>query len=106
GISTAPLLTGLRAVARAGLLPVPDTGGVEGPPDHLVADAWEVLHPTPSDQHDRVLLEVVADARDVRGDLHARGQADASHLAEGRVRLLRRGRVHARAHAPPLRRRL
>ena len=49
-----------------------------------------------------MLLEVVADTGDVGRDLDARGQADTGHLAQGRVRLLRGGRVDAGAHPPPL----
>src|SRR3712207_2813703 len=52
----------------------------------------------------RSLLQVVALARDVHRDLHLVGQADTGDLAQGGVRLLRRGRVHARAHAALLRR--
>src|SRR5829696_8270595 len=93
----------LGAVAGTGLLAVADAGGVEGAADDLVADAGEVLHPAAADQDHRVLLEVVPLARDVGGDLHAARQTDASHLAEGGVRLLRGVRVHPRAHPPPLR---
>src|SRR3954467_12739088 len=94
----------LRAVAAAGLLAVLDALGVERAADDLVADAREVLHPAAADQHDRVLLQVVPHARDVGGDLDAARQPDARHLAESRVRLLRRGRVHTRADAAALRR--
>src|SRR4029453_5326602 len=76
--------------------------GVEGAADDLVADAGQVLHPAAADEHDGVLLEVVADARDVGGDLDAAGQADTAHLAKRRVGLLGRGRVDARADPPPL----
>src|SRR5207302_8206452 len=53
-------------------------------------------------QHDRVLLQVVPDARDVGGDLDLAGEPDSRHLAQGGVRLLGRGRVDARANAPAL----
>src|SRR4029450_13814384 len=95
-------LLALGAVARAGLPAVADALGVEGAADDLVADAGQVLHPAAADEHDRVLLQVVADARDVGGDLDAAGQADPAHLAQGRVGLLGRGRVDARADPPPL----
>src|SRR3954470_6083501 len=94
----------LGAVAAAGLLAVAHAGGVEGAPDDLVADARQVLHTTATHEHDRVLLEVVALAGDVGGDLHAAGEAHAGDLAQGRVRLLRGVGVHAGAHAPTLRR--
>src|SRR4051794_26518279 len=93
----------LGAVAATGLLAVAHTGGVEGAADDLVAHAGEVLHPAAAHQHDGVLLQVVALAGDVGGDLHAAGQPDASHLAQRGVRLLRGGGVHAGAHATTLR---
>src|SRR4051812_23470882 len=93
----------LRAVTAASLLAVADTLGVERAADDLVADAGQVLHPAAAHEHHRVLLQVVADARDVGGHLDATGQADASDLAQRRVRLLRRRRVDARAHAAALR---
>src|SRR5262245_21319168 len=93
----------LGAVARASLAPLLDAGGIERAADDLVADARQVSNAAGSHQDDRVLLQVVSDARDVRRDLDARGQADAGDLAQGRVRLLGGGRVDARADAPPLR---
>src|SRR5436190_865449 len=70
----------LRAVSGTGLLAVPDAGGVEGASDDLVAHTREVTDTTTADQHDGVLLEVVADARDIRGDLDPRGQPYARDL--------------------------
>src|SRR4029453_4408641 len=94
----------LRAVLGTALLAVGDARRVERGPDHLVAEAREVLDAAAADQHDGVLLEVVALAGDVRADLHRVGQPDARDLPKRGVRLLRRGRVHARADAPLLRR--
>src|SRR5207247_4468098 len=51
-----------------------------------------------------VLLEVVADPRDVGGDLDAACQADAGDLPKSGVRLLRGGGEHARADTAALRR--
>src|SRR6476619_7858803 len=96
----------LRAVTATGLLAVLDTLGVQRAADDLVADTGEVLHPAAADEHDRVLLEVVTDARDVRRDLDAARQAHAGDLAEGGVRLLRSRRVDAGADASALRRSL
>src|SRR3712207_1023918 len=93
----------LRAVPAASLLAVADTLGVERAADDLVAHAGEVLHTTAAHEHHRVLLQVVADARDVGRHLDATGEADASDLAQRRVRLLRRRRVHAGAHTTTLR---
>src|SRR6185369_824574 len=71
--------------------------------DDLVSNARQVLHPATTHKHDRVLLQVVADARDVGRDLDAVAQTDASHLAQRRVWLLRRRCVDARADTTPLR---
>src|SRR6478609_4570857 len=87
----------LGAVAAASLLTVLDALGVEGAADDLVADTGKVLHPAAANEHDRVLLKVVTDARDVRRDLDAAAQAHTGDLAEGGVRLLRGGGVDAGA---------
>src|SRR5204863_10085058 len=97
------VLLGLHAVLRAGLLAIEHAGGVERPAYDLVAHARKVLDAAAADEHDRVLLQVVPLARDVARDLHAVGEPHAGDLAESRVRLLRRGRVHARADAATLR---
>src|SRR4051812_30443651 len=96
-------LLGLHAVLRAGLLAVRDAGGVERAAHDLVAHARQVLDAAAAHEHDRVLLQVVALAGDVDRDLHAVREPDAGHLAQRRVRLLRRRRVDARAHPAPLR---
>src|SRR3954471_9487672 len=87
----------LHAVLRTGLLAITHAGGVERPADDLVAHARQVLDAAAADQHDGVLLEVVPLAGDVGRDLDPARDPDAGHLAQGRVRFLRRGRVHARA---------
>src|SRR4051794_19138112 len=92
----------LRAVAAASLLAVLDALGVERAADDLVADAGEVLHPAAADEHDGVLLEVVAHTRDVGRDLDAAREAHAGDLAEGGVRLLRGGGVDAGADTASL----
>src|SRR3954453_6984972 len=98
---TSALLLG--AVAATGLLAVAHARGVEGAADDLVADAGQVLPPAATHEHDGVLLEVVALARDVGGDLHAARETHTGDLPERGVRLLRSGRVDACAHTPPLR---
>src|SRR3712207_4332981 len=95
-------LLGLHAVLRAGLLALGDAGGVERPADDLVAHARQVLDAAPADEHDGVLLQVVALARDVGRDLDAAGDADTGDLAQRRVRLLGRRRVDTGADAAPL----
>ena len=78
-------------------------GGVQGAPHNMVTDTRKVLDAAAAHQDHRVFLERVALARDVGADLNAIRQPDAGDLAQSRVRLLRRGGVHARAHAPLLR---
>src|SRR5690625_18048 len=96
----------LRAVAAAGLLAVLHTLGVERAANDLVTDTGEVLHPAPAHENDRVLLQVVPDAGDVRGDLDAAAQLDACNLAQRGVRLLWRRGVHTGTNAATLRRTL
>src|SRR5215211_7367763 len=96
-------LAGLRAVLRAGLLAVGHPGGVERAADDLVAHARQVLDAATTHEHDGVLLQVVALARDVDRDLHRVGEPHTGHLAQRGVRLLRRRRVHTGAHATALR---
>src|SRR5580693_173616 len=93
----------LRAVPAARLLAVADTLGVERTADDLVTHTGQVADSSAADQHDGVLLEVVADAGNVGGDLNLACQPDAGDLAQRGVRLLGRGRVNARAHATTLR---
>src|SRR6201995_267827 len=93
----------LRAVAAGSLLAVADALGVKRTADDLVADARQGTNTAAADEHDRVLLQVVAHARDVGGDFDLARQPDAGDLAQRRVRLLRRGRVDARAHTTALR---
>src|SRR5487761_261536 len=92
----------LRSVTAARLLTVAHPLGVEGAADDLVADARQVAHPAATHQHDGVLLQVVPDARDVGRDLDLAGEPDPGHLAEGRVRLLGRGGIDARANPAAL----
>src|SRR5207237_7925368 len=100
--SWASLTLSLGAVARPRLLAVAHAGRVEGAADDLVADAGEVADAAAAHEHDRVLLEVVADARDVGRDLDAGGQPHPGDLAQGGIRLLGRGRVDAGAHTTAL----
>jgi hypothetical protein len=75
----------------------------------VVADAGKVLDAASTDQYDAVLLQVVADARDVGGDLSARvvapgaRQSYASDLPKRRVWLLRRNRSNNETNTALLR---
>src|SRR5207302_7269761 len=93
----------LRAVLRARLLAIGHAGGVEAAADDVVPDAGEILHAAPPDHHDRVLLEVVPHARDIRRDLEPVRQPDARDLPQRRVRFLGGRRVAADADPALLR---
>jgi len=88
-------LGALCAVLRAALLAIFNASGVQRATHNVIANTREIFHTTAAHQHDRVLLQVVADTWDVRGDFNGVGQADASHLAQRGVRFLRRLRVNA-----------
>src|SRR5579884_4453036 len=60
----------LGAVLRPALLAALDAGRIERAADDVVAHARQVLHAAPADQHDRVLLQIVADAGNVGRHLH------------------------------------
>src|SRR5206468_7063231 len=87
------------SVLRAALSSILHTDRVEGAANDVIADAGKILHATAADEHHRVLLEVMAHTRDVRDDFGGVREPHLRHLAERGVRLLRRRRVDARAHA-------
>src|SRR3954449_4626654 len=93
----------LDAVLATALLAVGHAGGVQRAAHDLVAHARQILDAAATHEHDGVLLQVVALARDVGGDLHRAGDPHTGDLAQSRVRLLRRGRVDAGADAAALR---
>src|SRR5487761_12037 len=100
------LLSGFRpfrAVFRARLLAVLDASGIERPANYVIANSRQILHATAAHEHNRVLLQIVANAGDVRGDFGGIRKASARDLAQSRVRLLRRLRVHADANSALLR---
>src|ERR1043165_870144 len=98
-----PLFRTLGAVFRTALPAVLDTLGVENAAQHVVAHARKVADAASADQHDRVLLQVVAFAGDVGDHLALVRQTNLGDLAKGRVRLLRSRRIDAGADAALLR---
>src|SRR5438445_4080717 len=102
GIWLSGLLLGirvLRPVERSALLAVLHARCVERAADDVVLDRRQVGNAAAAHEHHGVLLEIVADARDVRGDFHLIGEADSSDLPQGGVRLLRGHRADDRAGA-------
>src|SRR5436190_14307148 len=97
------LLRTLGAVLRAALLAVLDALRVQGAANDVVAHARQILDAAAADHDDRMLLQVMAFARDVAHHLVGVGEAHLGDLAERRVRLLRGRGVDARADAALLR---
>ena len=61
---------------------IADAQAVQRTPNDVIADTGQVFDAPPADQHDRVLLQVVSDARNIGGDLNAVGQAHAGNLTQ------------------------
>ena len=64
--------TGLRALSTvfaAGLVTVRNTLGIQRTTDDVVTDTGQILDTTAADQNNAVLLQVMADTGNVRGDL-------------------------------------
>ena len=97
------LFRALGAVLGARLPAVLDALRVEHAAKHVIAHARKVAHTAAADQHDAVLLEVVALAGDVADHFALVGQADLGDLAQRRVRLLRGRRIDTGADAALLR---
>src|SRR6266545_324886 len=79
----------LGPVLRAALFAVGNAGCIQRAADHVIANARKIFHAAPANEHDRVLLQVVADAWDVRCHFDSIGEAHARHFPECRIRLLR-----------------
>src|SRR3954462_9594640 len=93
-----------RAVLRPPLPAIADAAAIQRAADDVVAHAGQILHAAAANQHDRVLLQVVAFAADVARDLETVGEPHASNLTHRGVRLLRRRGVNAGADTALLRR--
>src|SRR5258706_1813990 len=91
------------SVYRAALLSVLDALRVEHAAQDVVAHAREILDAAAANEHDRMLLQIMALARDVAHHLIAVGETNLGHFAKLLVRLLRRRRVNAGADTPLLR---
>src|SRR5208283_49859 len=98
------LLGFLRPVLGTALAPLLHADRVEGAANHVIANARQIAHATAANQHHRMLLQVVSDARDIGIHLDPVGQPHACDLAQRGVGLLGRRRLHLRAYAALLRR--
>src|ERR1700684_532000 len=98
------LLRLFGAVFGTALTPFLDADRIQRAADYVIAHAGQILDPAAADQHYRVLLQVVSDARDVRVNLVAIGEPHPRDLAQCRVGLLGRSGLDLGAHAAFLRR--
>src|SRR5574341_220383 len=96
-----PLLGPFGPVLRAPLAPVGDARGIDRPTDDVIPDPGQIRHASAADEHDGVLLEVVADPRNVGGDLVLVRESDAGDLPHGGIRLLGCHRLPPQG-APPV----
>ena len=62
-------LGALSTVFAAGLITVRNTLGIQSTTDDVVTDTGQILDTTAADQNNAVLLHVMADTGNVRGDL-------------------------------------
>src|SRR5262245_432788 len=97
------LLGPLGSVLRPPLFTSLNTNRVKRSADYVVAHARQVLDAAAANQHQRVFLQVVPDARNVGRHLDAVGESNTRHLAQRGVRLLRRLGEDAHADASLLR---
>ena len=96
-------LGALRAVLAASLVTVRNALGIQGTADDVVTHTGQVLDTAAADQNDAVLLQVMADTRNVRGDLDTIREADTGNFTQSRVRLLGGHGTHSSADAALLR---
>src|SRR6185503_4157915 len=99
-------LRSFRAVLRTSLLSISHADRVQRSANHVISHAGQILDAAATDQNDRVLLQIVANARNVGRNFNSIGQTDTSNLAQRRIRFLRRLRVDACTDASFLRRTL
>ena len=64
-----------------------DTLGVQSTTDDVVTHTGKVLHTAATDQYYAMLLQVVADTRNVRGYLDTIRELNTGYLTQSRVRL-------------------
>src|SRR5580765_2805228 len=83
------LFRSLRSVLGTTLLAALDADSVERPAHNVIPDTRKIFHAATANQHQRVLLQVVSHARDIRRHLDPVGEPHTRDLAERRVGLLR-----------------
>lgn len=87
-LSAGCLLRPRRSVLAAGICPVRDATKVQGAAHKVISHTRTILTPSAAHEDDAVLLDVVALAGDIRGDLATVRETDTGRLALARVGLL------------------
>src|SRR5579864_201014 len=96
-------LRSLGSVLRSSLLAVRYSDRIQRSTDYVITHARQIFHAPSANEHDGVLLQVVADAGNVGCYFNAVGQPDARDLAQSGVRLLGCLRIDTGANAAFLR---
>ena len=86
--ATSLLLRTLRAVEGAALHALGNASSIESAADDVVTYAREIADLAAADQHNRVLLQVVADTRDVAGTFDVVRQTNTRNFTQSGIRLL------------------
>src|ERR1035438_6391576 len=55
----------LRAVLRTALITARNSGSIQRSAHYVIPNSGQIFHTATADQHNRVLLQIVTDARDV-----------------------------------------
>src|SRR5215468_5234896 len=96
-------LGSLRSVLRSSLLPISNSDRIKRSANHVVTYTGQILYASATDQYNGVLLQVVANARDISRNLDSIRQTHARDFPQRRVRLLRGLRIHTSANSALLR---
>ncbi len=76
------LLGPLGSIFRSALLAVGSPSRVQRSTNDVIAHSRKVSNPAASDKNNRVLLQIVADAGDIRRHFHAVGKPDPGHFTQ------------------------
>src|SRR5450830_398509 len=93
----------LGTVLRASLLTILDALGIQSTANHVVTHTRQILHTAAANQHDAMLLQVVAFTTDVRNHFETVGQTHFCNLTQSGVWLFRSRCVNAGANTTLLR---
>lgn len=96
----------LRAIFGTTLFTILHTSCVQCATNDVVSHTREILNASATNEHQRVFLQVVPFARNVRSHFHAVAQPNTGYFPKRRVWLLWCGRIHTHAYTALLRTRV